>query len=213
MITSLVTWLTNIISILGYPGVALSMFMESFFAPIPSEIILPFSGFVASNGSMNIFVVILVAGFSAYLGSLPFYMIGRWGKGGVDYFLNKFGKYFFISAKDVQRGYNVFDRYGKGIVFFGRLVPIIRTIISFPAGVAKMNFFLFSLYTLLGSLIWSAILATAGYFLGSQWDVVKIYVSKYEKVVLVILVIVVIAFFARVIWKKSMNRSLKKSSN
>ena len=97
MIQSIIDWLVNVISVLGYPGVFISVFLESFFAPIPSEIILPFSGFVASQGSMNIYLVIVVATVAAYLGSLPFYFIGKWGEKPVLEFLDKFGKYLFIS--------------------------------------------------------------------------------------------------------------------
>ena len=163
MITSFINWLVKIIEVLGYSGVALSMFIESFFAPIPSEIILPFSGFVAAQGSLNIYVVIIVATVAAYLGTLPFYFIGLWGEDVVLKFLKKYGKYLFISQKDLDNGYKAFEKFGYGIVFLGRLIPIVRTVISFPAGASKMNFGIFSLFTLVGTLIWSSILAYTGY--------------------------------------------------
>ena len=159
MISSVIDWLVNLIEVIGYPGVAIAMFIESFFAPIPSEIILPFSGFVAFGGSLNIYVVIVVATLAAYLGTLPFYFIGRWGNEFVMEFLKKYGKYLFISQDDLQKGFDAFEKYGRGIVFFGRLVPIVRTVISFPAGVSRMNFLQFSIYTLVGAGIWSSILA------------------------------------------------------
>ena len=197
MISTFIDWLVNLITAVGYPGVMLSMFIESFFAPIPSEIILPFSGFVASSGSLNIYLVILFASLAAYLGSLPFYLIGRWGKDKVDMFLRKYGKYLFIKEEDLDKGYDIFNKHGKKMVFFGRLIPIIRTVISFPAGVADMNFGLFSLFTFAGTLIWSSVLAGAGYLLGDNWDTISVYVSKYEKVILIILVVVVVLFIAR----------------
>ena len=197
MISTFIDWLVNLITVIGYPGVMLSMFIESFFAPIPSEIILPFSGFVASSGALNIYLVVILASFSAYLGTLPFYLIGRWGKGKVDMFLRKYGKFLFIKEEDLDKGYDIFNKHGKKMVFFGRLIPIIRTVISFPAGVADMNFALFSLYTFGGTLIWSSILAGAGYLLGDHWDTISIYVSKYEKIILVLLVIIVVLFVAR----------------
>ena len=197
MISTFIDWLVNLITAIGYPGVMLSMFIESFFAPIPSEIILPFSGFVASSGSLNIYLVILFASLAAYLGSLPFYLIGRWGKDKVDMFLRKYGKYLFIKEEDLDKGYDIFNKHGKKMVFFGRLIPIIRTVISFPAGVADMNFGLFSLFTFAGTLIWSSVLAGAGYLLGDNWDTISVYVSKYEKVILIILVVVVVLFIAR----------------
>lgn len=197
MINTFIDWLVNLITAIGYPGVMLSMFIESFFAPIPSEIILPFSGFVASSGSLSIYLVILLASFAAYLGSLPFYLIGRWGKDKVDMFLRKYGKYLFIKEEDLDKGYDIFNKHGKKMVFLGRLIPIIRTVISFPAGVADMNFALFSLYTFGGTLIWSSILAGAGYLLGDHWDTISTYVSKYEKIILVLLVIIAVLFVAR----------------
>ena len=197
MISTFIDWLVNLITVIGYPGVMLSMFIESFFAPIPSEIILPFSGFVASSGALNIYLVVILASFSAYLGTLPFYLIGRWGKGKVDMFLRKYGKFLFIKEEDLDKGYDIFSKHGNKMVFFGRLIPIIRTVISFPAGVADMNFALFSLYTFGGTLIWSSILAGAGYLLGDHWDTISTYVSKYEKIILVLLVIIAVLFVAR----------------
>ena len=144
MIQSIIDWLVNAISTIGYPGVFISVFLESFFAPIPSEIILPFSGFVASTGKMDLIFVIVIATVAAYLGSLPFYFIGKWGEKPVINFINKYGKYLFIQQKDVDKVFGAFDKYGKGVVFFGRLIPMIRTLISFPAGVAKMKFARFS---------------------------------------------------------------------
>ncbi len=197
MINSFIDWLVNLITVIGYPGVMLSMFVESFFAPIPSEIILPFSGFVASSGALNIYLVIILASVAAYLGSLPFYLIGRWGKGKVDIFLRKYGKYLFIKEEDLDKGYDIFGKHGNKMVFFGRLIPIIRTVISFPAGVADMNFGLFSIYTFAGTLIWSSVLAGAGYLLGDNWDSISEYVSKYEKIILIVLIVIILLFAAR----------------
>ncbi len=197
MIQTVIDWLVNIITKLGYPGVFLSVFLESFFAPIPSEIILPFSGFVASTGRLNIFLVIAVATVAAYLGSLPFYFIGKWGEKPVLKFLEKYGKYFFIQTSDVDKAFKVFDRYGYGVVFFGRLIPIVRTLISFPAGVAEMKFLRFSIYTLLGSLIWNILLTYAGYILGDNWESVGIWVSKYEKAIIVLIVFIFLLYIAR----------------
>lgn len=197
MITSFVDWLVNIIESFGYIGVALSMFIESFFAPIPSEIILPFSGFVASNGSLNIYIVILVAIVSAYLGTLPFYFIGYLGEEKVYSFLDKYGKYFFISKDNLEKGYTVFEKYGNIFVLLGRVVPIIRSVISFPAGVSRMNFGVFTLYTLLGTAVWSSLLATAGYFLGEKWDIVSVYINKYEKGVIVVILVLVVLYIVK----------------
>ena len=197
MIQSIIDWLVNAISTIGYPGVFISVFLESFFAPIPSEIILPFSGFVASTGKMDLVFVIVIATVAAYLGSLPFYFIGKWGEKPVINFINKYGKYLFIQQKDIDKVFGAFDKYGKGVVFFGRLIPMIRTLISFPAGVAKMQFARFSMYTLFGSLTWNILLTYAGYQLGDHWSVVSKWIEKYQNVILVLIIIAVLLYIIR----------------
>ena len=197
MINQIVFWLTFLVEQLGYIGVSLSMFIESFFVPIPSELIMPFAGFLASQGKMNLILVILLGGISSYLGTLPFYFIGYFGnKIVIDKLLKKYGKYFFISEDDVDRSFDFFKQYGNVFVLLGRIVPIVRSVISLPAGVARMNFIQFSIYTLIGSTVWSAILATLGYTLGSNWSVIGGYVSQYEKVILIIIGALVVGFIS-----------------
>ncbi|HOV29565.1 MAG TPA: DedA family protein [Candidatus Dojkabacteria bacterium] len=205
MISSLVEWLVSIIESVGYVGVSLAMFIESFFAPIPSEIILPFSGFVASKGSLDVYLVIIFATIFAYLGSLPFYVIGYYGEKAVHNFLEKYGKYLFITKEDLQKGYDAFARHGNIFVLIGRVVPIVRTFISFPAGAAKMNFLQFSLYTLLGTAVWSTFLVFAGFLLGEKWEIVSVYVNKYENAILVLIVLCVSAY---IIAKVKKNRKV-----
>ena len=203
MIANIIIWLTDLIESTDYVGVGVAMFIESFFAPIPSELILPFAGFVASRTDQVLVISILVASVCAYLGSLPFYFLGIWGEGFVNRFLKKYGKYLFIEEKDVKKGFEVFDRYGNGIIFFGRLIPIIRTVVSFPAGVAKTPFIKFSVYTLLGSAIWSAILAFGGYLLGEQWELVGVWLSTYEEFVIGVGVLAVVGYIVyRVIQRR-----------
>jgi len=206
MIQSFIDWLVNIITTVGYPGVALSVFIESFFAPIPSEIILPFSGFVASSGALNVYWVILVATVAAYSGSLPFYFIGMWGEKVMLRFLERYGKYLFIEKEDVDWAFGLFEKHGNKIVFIGRLIPIVRTLISFPAGVAKMRFVVFSIYTLLGSLVWNTLLTYGGYLLGDSWDTIGGIVSKYENVIIVIAAIVVALYLLRGILRRVSKR-------
>lgn len=203
MIESLIDWLVNLIDVMGYAGVAFAMFIESFFAPIPSELIMPFAGFLTASGDMNLVLLTLIGGFASYLGSLPFYFIGYWGNDlVVDKFLKNYGKYFFIDQGDVDMGFKVFDKYGNSIVLIGRLIPIIRTVISFPAGVAKMNLWEFSLYTIIGSVVWSGFLASAGYFLGDNYEVIIDYLSAYENVILGLGVAAVVGFVGYKVWKK-----------
>lgn len=206
MVQTFVNWLVNIISTLGYPGVALSVFLESFFAPIPSEIILPFSGFVAYSGVLNVYSVIAIATIFAYLGSLPFYFIGIWGEKYVTKFLDKFGKYLFIDNEDVKWAFNLFDKHGSKIVLIGRLIPIVRTLISLPAGVAKMHFGVFTAFTLIGSLVWNSVLVSAGYILGDNWGIVGEYINKYETAIIVICIALIFIYFLRNFLKKEKSK-------
>jgi membrane protein DedA with SNARE-associated domain len=197
MINSLVDWLVTSMDSLGYFGVFLAVILESFIAPIPSQIILPFAGFLASQGSLNIVLVILIVAFAAYLGSLPFYVVGLWGEEFIMKFLKKYGKYLFISEEDLEKGYTAFKKYGHGIVFFGRLLPIVRSVISFPAGAAKMKFWKFSVFTFAGSLIFATVSCTAGYLMGESWDIVVEYIEEYERVVIAILIILLLLYIYR----------------
>jgi membrane protein DedA with SNARE-associated domain len=206
MINSLVDWLVQAIDSFGYLGVLIAVFLESFTAVIPSQIVLPFSGFVASQGSLNIALVIITVTIGAYFGTLPFYFIGRWGDDFVQKFLTKYGKYIFISNEDLKKGYKAFEKYGGGIVLFGRLIPLIRSVISFPAGAARMKFSVFSLYTVVGSLIFATVSCLAGYFMGENWPVVSSYIDQYENVVLALLSIAILIY----IWK-GMREVIKKS--
>ncbi len=209
MISSFVDWLVSIIESIGYVGVSLAMFIESFFAPIPSEIILPFSGFVASKGSLNVYLVTIFATISAYLGSLPFYIIGYFGDKSVRKFLEKYGKYLFISKEDLQKGYDAFAKFGNIFVLIGRVVPIVRTFISFPAGVSRMNFVRFSIYTLIGTAVWSTLLVMAGYFLGERWETVSVYVNKYENAIIALIVLCGCAYVYHGIVKAKRNKNKK----
>jgi membrane protein DedA with SNARE-associated domain len=197
MINVLVDWLVQAIDSLGYLGVFIGVFLESFLAPIPSEIILPFSGFVASRGSMNIVLVIITVGIGAYLGSLPFYFIGLWGDDFVEKFLKKYGKYIFISNEDLDKGYRAFEKHGNKIVFFGRFIPLIRSVISFPAGAARMKFPVFSIYTILGSLLYATALCLGGYYMGENWTVIAGYINQYENLVLALLSIAILIYIWR----------------
>lgn len=203
MIEQTVFWLTMLVEKIGYFGVMLSMFIESFFVPIPSELIMPFAGFIASQGKMNLVLLIVVGGFSSYLGSLPFYFLGYLGsKGAVENFFKKYGKYFFISPTDVDKAFEVFKRHGNAIVLVGRIIPIVRSLISIPAGIAKMNFLYFSVFTVVGSLLWSGILASLGFIVGNNWSVVSQHISQYENVVLVVLIGFVIWIVISKIFKR-----------
>lgn len=210
MIQGIVDWLENIILTVGYPGVAVAMALESFFAPIPSEALMPFVGYMSYTGELNLWITILVTTVSSYIGTLPFYFIGLVGETAFEKFLRKYGKYLFISDESIDKVFQMFEKHGENFVFLGRLIPTIRSLISFPAGVSKMKFGIFSIYSLAGSLVWSSIFILAGYFLGDGWQKAIDWISGYEKAVMILLVIGVIAYIGYFSYKKIKEKQTKE---
>ncbi len=188
MIEKIVVFLTgliiSIISTSGYFGVFLLMGAESALIPIPSEITMPFAGYLATTGKFNIYLLILVGALANLFGSILAYWLGYWGE---DHFIRqlikKYGKYLLITEHEYERSENWFRKYGEKITFFSRLLPVVRTFISLPAGVAKMNFFRFSVLTFMGSLLWSGLLAYVGFVLGKNWNSLHGYYQKFEYVI------------------------------
>jgi membrane protein DedA with SNARE-associated domain len=207
MIENIVDWMTNLMEQLGYIGVGFSVFLETIFPPIPSAFIQPFAGFVSSRTDQVLILTILAATIGTYLGTLPFYLLGIWGEKFVYKFLKKYGKYLFIDDYEVDKAFEFFDKYGNRIVLFGRLIPLVRTFVSFPAGVAKMPFVQFTIYTLIGSAIWSAILSTAGFLLGEQWEQIIFWLSRYENFVIVASILFVVGY---IVYKILSKRAAKK---
>lgn len=180
------------------------IFIENIFAPIPSEVVLPFAGFLVASGKFTFVGILFWSTLGAVLGAVGLYYIGLWADEPiVRGFVRKYGRFIGVAEKDVDRSMTFFDKYGQMVIFFGRLIPIIRSLISLPAGMNRMSLPVFLLFTTLGSLLWNTILGGAGYFLGENWEAVLGIVDKYEKVWLVLLAVVVVAFFAyRIITRK-----------
>ena len=155
------------ISLLGYGGVVLLMAIESACIPLPSEIIMPFSGYLVSRGEMNLWLVGLAGAVGCVLGSMVAYWVGMYGGRPL---IEKYGRYLLISHHDLDLADRWFAKHGEIIVFVSRLLPAIRTFIAFPAGVARMNVPRFIIYTFAGSLPWCIGLAFVGQKLGEQWD-------------------------------------------
>jgi membrane protein DedA with SNARE-associated domain len=155
------------ISRLGYAGIVLLMAIESACIPLPSEIIMPFSGYLVYAGRFNLWAVAVAGAFGCVVGSLGAYWLGMYGGRPL---IEKYGRYVLISHHDLDLADRWFARFGEVIVFASRLLPVIRTFIAFPAGVARMNLKKFVIYTFMGSLPWCLGLAYAGQKLGEQWD-------------------------------------------
>lgn len=181
--------------ILGAPGIAVAVAAENLFPPLPSEIILPLGGFAASQGSLSLIAVILWATVGSVVGALGLYGIGAWlGRDRTHRLLVKIP---LVSVEDVNRTEAWFDKHGRATVFFGRMIPIFRSLISIPAGVTRMSMWRFIPLTAAGSFIWNAIFVVAGYLLGENWEIVEEYASLVQNVVIVVLLIAVIVFIAR----------------
>jgi membrane protein DedA with SNARE-associated domain len=167
VITAVASWIVAVISAAGYFGIVFLMAVESACIPLPSEIIMPFAGYLVSLGKANLFLVATAGAIGCNLGSTVAYYVAAFGGRPV---LEKYGKYILITRKDLERTDRFFTRYGSATVFFGRLLPVIRTFIAFPAGLARMPMLKFQVYTFLGSWPWCFALAYVGYLLGARWE-------------------------------------------
>lgn len=194
-------WATEIMDALGYFGLAFLVALENVFPPIPSEIILPLAGFNSSRGTMNVFLAILFATIGSLLGALILYYVGYiFGEERVRYIVRRWGKWLGFKESDVDKADEWFDKYGGMAVLLCRVVPIVRSLISIPAGLRKMPLLSFMLFTTLGSLTWNTILIFAGYLLGDNWDHVEEYIGYLQyAVIAVVLAIVVWWVWARMI--------------
>jgi len=190
------------ISGLGYTGVVLLMAIESACIPLPSEVIMPFSGYLVYTGRFNIWGVAVAGAFGCVVGSLAAYWAGSYGGRP---FIEKYGRYVLISHHDLDLADRWFARYGELIVFTSRLLPVIRTFIAFPAGVARMNLWRFCVYTFAGSLPWCLGLAYVGQKLGEQWNKNETLQSWFHRFDFVIGIIGVLAV-AWWVWRHLRNR-------
>jgi len=189
----------HVYQVIGWPGVVLLMTIESACIPLPSEIIMPLSGWmlIADRG-LGVGYIVL-AGFCGAAGNIVGSVIAYWvGARGGRPFLNRYGKYLLISQHDIELADRWFDRYGDRIMFFSRLLPIVRTFISFPAGIARMNTGRFLLYSFLGSLLWSTGLAYGGYVLGQNWEYIREVIRPFDIPILVVFLVLVVIF----VWRR-----------
>lgn len=180
IIAILATWIMGVISTMGYGGVVLLMAIESACIPLPSEIIMPFAGFLVFKGEMVLWMVALAGALGCVVGSIPAYYLGMYGGRPL---VEKYGKWVLISHKDLKWADHAFEKHGDIIIFIGRLLPAVRTFIAFPAGVARMHMGKFILYTFVGSLIWCYLLAFAGFKMGEHWESLKVYFHEFHYVI------------------------------
>lgn len=195
-------WIIQTISELGYLGIFLVMLAESIFPPIPSELIIPFAGFAAANGDLNLFGVLAAATIGAVVGMLPWYYAGRlFGLERVRSLADRFGRVMAFNADEIDMAVGWFRRFGPIIVLFGRLIPLIRTLISIPAGLSRMSLPVFLLASTTGALIWNTFLTMAGYLLHEHYEMIEVVLDPLSYIVLGLVVVLYLLKVAT--WKPS----------
>lgn len=206
-------WIIQIMSQFGYVGIALLIAIENIFPPIPSEVILTFGGFMTTYTSMNVWLVALFATIGSVIGAIVLYGIGRLlTPQRLAWIIDKWGRILRIKKQDIKKAEKWFNRRGSLTVFFCRFIPIVRSLISIPAGMANMNIGKFLLYTTLGTSIWNIILVYLGAYAGANWESILKYMNTYSNIAVVGFTVVGIGF---VIWfiKKRKNRGNRKEEN
>ena len=196
-------------STFAYLTICLAMFLENIIPPIPSEIIMPLGGFFVHQEKLNFYILIFWGLLGTILGTLPWYYLGRLvNEKKLENFLNKRGKYLGISANDLVKSKRWFDKYGVSLVFWGRLVPGIRTLISVPAGIELMPLKKFLIWTSFGSLIWVVILTYAGYIFGENYLMIAKYLDQIKYVLKPALILIVLYFLIKKFIKINTNNKL-----
>ena len=195
-------------STIAYLTICLAMFLENVIPPIPSEIIMPLGGFFVYQQKLNFYFLVFWGLFGTILGSLPWYYLGRLvNEKRLSNFLDKKGKYLGISSDDLTKSKRWFDKYGVSLVFWGRLIPGIRTLISVPAGIELMPFSKFLIWTALGSCIWVSLLTYAGYLFGENYSIIETYLDQIKYVAKPILLVILLYFLIKLLIRFIKNNS------
>lgn len=197
----IVEHVVQIISAGGYPSLVALMAIESMILPLPSEAVMPFAGFLISEGKMTFTLAILFSTIGSIIGSLISYYIGQYGGNPL---LKRFGKYVLLNEEHLMKTEKFFEKYGGRAVFLGRLIPVVRHFISIPAGMARMKMPFFLLYTIIGAAIWNGFLAYVGFILKNNWTTLEHYTKFLDIIIVIILIAVVVWFlYHRIKQKKS----------
>ncbi|MBS3064334.1 MAG: DedA family protein [DPANN group archaeon] len=205
MITEfLIKYITQFISSLGYPGIFILMALESTIVPIPSEAVMPFAGFLIADGRFTFANVVLVSSLGSLVGSLSGYYIGYFGGQPL---IEKFGKYFFLEKQHFDWTIKFFEKYGVAAIVIGRFIPIVRHLISIPAGYAKMNIVQFVMYTLIVATLWNGFLTYVGLKLGENWELINNYTQLIDIVVISIIVLIILIWITLHIRRNSVHKT------
>lgn len=215
IISSVFEFLLNIINQLGYFGIFIGMAIESSFFPFPSEVILIPAGILIAQGEMTALFVLAAALAGSLLGAFINYFLALYlGRKSIDLLIEKYGRAFFIRKKDLDKSEEYFKKHGEITTFIGRLIPVIRQLISLPAGFSRMNLFKFSLFTALGAGVWSAILILVGYIFGDNLEVIEKITRQIENIgnvfeVLLVTLVLAFSIYLFLKWKKRRKRRLE----
>ncbi|MDP2633108.1 MAG: DedA family protein [Candidatus Curtissbacteria bacterium] len=206
ILESIVFWVMGVISTLGYPGIFVLMALESALIPIPSEVIMPFSGFLVSQGRFDLLTVIVIGALGNLFGSWIAYALGYWGHERlVKKLVRNYGKFILLTEEEFDYAVNLFRKHGQWVSAIARVLPALRTIISLPAGISKLPFIKFSILTFFGSLIWSGLLTYIGVKLGENWEVIRPYFRKFDIVIVLITIIVLGAYIYHKLRKRKVS--------
>ncbi|WP_404329661.1 DedA family protein [Mesobacillus maritimus] len=190
-------WIFTFMEEFGYIGIMAVIALENLFPPIPSEIVLPFGGFMTTRTMLTVPGVIIASTAGSVLGAVILYWVGRLvNVNRLESFVGRWGHILRVSKRDIRTAEGWFLRYGNWTVFFCRLIPVVRSLISIPAGMAKMNFSTFILFSTLGTLVWNTILVSLGAFLGESWEVILGYIEIYKDAFYLLFVIIGILFIS-----------------
>lgn len=186
-------WITHFMEKFGYWGIAFLIFLENVFPPIPSEIILTFGGFMTTKSDLSFLGVTITSTIGSVLGAIVLYGIGAWiGERNLYRFVNRYGKILRVKTQDLDKTIGWFEKYGYWTIFFCRFVPLLRSLISIPAGLTRMNMPLFIIFTTIGTLIWNIVLIYLGQAVGGNWHTIVHYMDIYSRIIYIILAILII---------------------
>ncbi|EAG8437888.1 DedA family protein [Listeria monocytogenes] len=203
------TWITSIMADFGYIGIFVLIMVENLFPPIPYEIILTFGGFMTTVTSLNVVMVIIVATLGSVVGAILLYKVASYfGKERLTKIVLKYGRILRLKESDIERAESFFLKYGSWAVFLCRMIPLIRSLISIPAGMTKMKMSRFLILTTAGSLLWNTVLIGLGAVLGESWNEIVVFMDSFSTIiysVIAILVVVGLGFFFRARFKKTLD--------
>jgi len=190
----LAQYITRFMESTGYITVFITMTMESMIFPIPSEAVMPFAGFLVAEGKFTFLLVILFSTLGSFIGSMISYAIGYYSEKAL---IHKYGKFLLLDPEELEATEKFFNKYGDMTIFISRFIPVVRHLISLPAGFAQMNIYKFAIFTVIGAGLWNSFLAYTGFYLKSNWDVVM----KYSKIIDIAVILILAGLFAYYIYR------------